>query len=117
MPDFSRTCSNIRLEDDSRLLATCRTRDQRPSQTGYNLNNRIANINGQLKWRREGNYEATCRNCHLEFANNNTVTWLICECRRRDQTWRPTQIKLDDGIDNNDGMLQYRPRRIIHDEL
>lgn len=108
--NFSKTCKNIK-ENDGRLSATCMTRDGKPSQTHYNLDDCIANIDGDLRWfsesPREGGYASSCRNCEVEKLDSNSNAYLVCECQRTDNSWNTTRLNLDRKIDNENGSLWY----------
>lgn len=113
--NFSKTCKSIKIEDNGRLSAICMTRDGRSLQVEYDLNDRIANIDGHLEWSRKGNYADSCENCHIDFVDGNGDAYLVCDCQRPDDSWNTTQLNLDKRIDNTDGELRYYRRRIIHE--
>ena len=106
--DFSRTCRHMDLRHGSVLEATCRSISGRPSQTGIQLNNYIANINGQLRWRRNGNFRASSRHCELDFVSGVTV--LHCDTQRRNGSWTSSSLTLDERIANINGALRYERR-------
>lgn len=113
--DFSRTCRDVDLHRGSFLTSTCKSVSGRPSQAGIQLNNYIANINGNLRWRRNGNFIASSRHCELDFVSGVTV--LLCDTRRANGSWTSSLLTLDERIANLDGALRYeRPAR-GHDEL
>ena len=112
--EFSRTCRDIQLTDDVGLEATCRTINGQNSQTGLNLNHHIINRNGQLRWRRNGNYIDSCHSCDVTtFGGGGSIrTILDCQCQRIDRSWVSAQLNLDERIANINGQLRYeRPPR------
>ena len=106
--DFTRSCRNIDLHRGSVLEATCKSTSGRPSQTGMQLNNYIANINGRLRWQRNGNFIASSRRCELDFVSGVTV--LHCDTQRRDGSWTSSSLTLDEHIANINGALRYERR-------
>jgi hypothetical protein len=111
--DFTRTCSNITLVGTA-LEAMCRTINQGQARSGISLNRYIANIDGRLTWRRNGNYSASSQNFELD--QESGVTFLHCDCQRRDGTWTSSALNLDERISNINGQLTYE-RPVGHDEL
>lgn len=106
--EFTRSCRGIDLHRGSFLEATCRSVSGRPSQTGIQLNNYIANINGNLRWRRNGNFIASSRRCELDFVSGVTV--LHCDTQRRNGSWTSSSLTLDEHIANINGALRYQGR-------
>ena len=112
--NFSWTCKDIKIDENGILSATCMTRNGRPLQTSCNLNERIANINGNLIWSREGGYAETCQDCRIDFVGSNGDAYLVCKCKTSDESDDSpniTQLNLDKRVDNTDGELRcYRGR-------
>ena len=96
------------LHRRSVLEATCKSISGRPSQTGIQLNKYIANNNGNLRWRRNGNFIASSRHCELDFVSGVTV--LHCDTQRRDGSWTSSSLTLDEHIANINGALRYERR-------
>ena len=106
--EFTRSCKNIDLRSKSALDATCRTMRGSHARTGIQLNNYIANIDGDLRWKRNGNYSASSRNCDLDRSHGTTI--LRCDTRRIDGSWTSSSLNLDSRIANINGRLQYQWR-------
>lgn len=104
---FSKTCPSVEIDSDGKITATCKTIDGKNSETVYNLNGCIANIDGNLKWSRRGNYADTCKKCRIVFKPNSEDAYLECDCQRDDKSWNTTELNLDERIDNTDGALRY----------
>ncbi len=119
MPNFSHSCNNINYDPNSTILeAECREAGENGEMipTNIRLNDHIGNINGVLTFGFE-NYQATCRNCHLESMNNDVNIFLICECETTTPNhFIPTQLLLDQQISNIDSQLEYDGEG-GHDEL
>ena len=107
---FSKTSSNIKVNNGI-LSATCKSINRGPLQADFNLNDHIANINGNLEWSQEGGFVDGCKNCRIDFVDvngdgSNGDAYLVCQCRRPD-SWNTTELNLDEKIDNTDGELVY----------
>ena len=107
--DFTRSCRSIDLQRGSVLKATCKSISGRPSQSGIQLNDYIANINGNLRWRRNGNFILSSRRCDLDFVAGVTV--LHCDTQRWNGSWTSSWLTLDERIANINGRLQYQGPR------
>ena len=107
--DFTQTCRDIDLRRGSVLEAVCRSVSGRPSRDRINLNDYIANIDGDLRWQRNGNFSASSRNCDLDRYRGNTI--LRCDTQRRNGTWTSSSVNLDDRIANINGTLRYQGHR------
>jgi hypothetical protein len=97
--NFSQTCENLFVKGN-RLMAECKTRDQRSRPTTLDLNKKIGNLDGVLSWG-DHNFSETCKNITLDGAVLNAV------CKRKDGSSNPTSLNLDEGIDNTDGVLKF----------
>ncbi|MBD1935583.1 CVNH domain-containing protein [Funiculus sociatus] len=102
--EFTKTCSNITLEEGHFLEANCETNNGGRAQTGRSINNLIANRNGKLVWSRNGNYIATSQNCDVDFQSNRT--FLECDTRKSDGSWTSSTLELDRHIANINGNLR-----------
>ena len=98
---FSRSSVDIKLEG-SQLKARCKDRAGSYHDSAVELNNYIANIDGLLKWRPNGNFVASSRNVVL------AGSVLKCHSKTREGTWRYTSINLDEKISNYNGKLIYK---------
>ncbi len=99
--DFSQTCLDTRVSG-STLTSSCYKVDGSTiNMSSIDLNEWIANIDGNLKWRR-GNYIETCR--YMKMVSGSDMEG---QCKTRDQRWVDTSIDLDDHIANINGTLTY----------
>ncbi|WP_375470271.1 CVNH domain-containing protein [uncultured Nostoc sp.] len=103
--EFTKSCTNITLTQGRILEADCKTRNGRTAQTGINLNNYIVNQDGRLGWSRNGNYSASSRNCDVDFQGGRT--FLMCDTRKRDNSFTGASLNLDKHIANINGTLTY----------
>lgn len=104
--EFTKTCSNITLDQGHILEANCETNNGGRAQTGRSLNNLIANINGRLIWRRDGNYIASSQHCELDYQSGRT--FLHCDTRKSDGSWTSSSLDLDRHIANINGTLRIQ---------
>lgn len=105
--NFSKTSYFIE-ERNGRISAICMTIDRKPLQVDFNLNDYVANINGNLEWLQNGNYADSCTNCRVEKDGNDA--YLVCDCPRSDGYMNNSRLNLDKRIDNKDGNLWYVPQ-------
>lgn len=105
--NFSKTSYELK-EKKGILYAICMTIDGKPSLLEFNLNDYIANINGNLDWLEKGNYSDSCTNCQVEKDLNNA--YLVCDCPRRNGYMNKSRLNLDKRIDNHNGKLWYVPQ-------
>ena len=103
--DFSLTCTDIRLDEDTKLSAECETIDKGKKRSGIYLNKYITNIDGGLSWKNNGNFMYSCKNSYLDVVPGRVV--LKSTCERRDKSEVPVGILLDRQITNDDGVLKY----------
>jgi len=110
--DYTDSCTNSRLVMGTWLSADCKMRN---GGTHYgamlNLNDVIANDDGFLKWRRGGNFAATCNHIYIIAPD---IGRLGAFCRPKRGGARPAFVNLGARIDNMDGELRYQPG---HDDL
>jgi cytolysin (calcineurin-like family phosphatase) len=100
---FASTCSNISLQGNNVLAATCSTASGTQSTT-LDLDTCITNAGGTLWWdTTSGNYAASCTSCSL------STTQLTCQCNNGSGTYGSTSIELDNNITNCNGTLTYGP--------
>jgi hypothetical protein len=100
---FTKSCSNITLNQGRILEADCKRRNGSTARTGINLNNYITNINGTLVWTGRGNYIATSRNCHVVYKPNDS--FLKCDVHKGNGIWISSTLNLDRHIANLNGNL------------
>lgn len=105
--NFSKTSYYIE-EKNGIISAICMTIDGEPLQVDFNLNDYVANINGNLEWLQNGNYADSCTNCRVEKDGNNA--YLVCDCPKRDGYMNKSRLNLDKRIDNINGNLWYVPQ-------
>ena len=103
--EFTKSCWNVDLNNNTFLTADCRTRSGATANTGIQLNNRIANDDGRLVWRRNGNFGASSRNCDVD--NQSGRTFLHCDTQRRNGSWTSSSFNVDDHSANINGNLRY----------
>jgi cytolysin (calcineurin-like family phosphatase) len=97
---FGSSCSNIALQGNNVLAASCATSSGSQSTT-LDLNTCITNAGGTLWWdTTSGNYAASCNSCSL------SATQLTCKCGSGSGT---TSIELNNNISNCNGTLKYGP--------
>ncbi len=98
---FSLTCRNIEYKG-GKLSAECESQPRSSQQIStLNLNNCIANIDGILKWRINGNYASNnSSNCRIIPSTSNAKKpYLACICRTNDlYTYTSCGINLSEGI-------------------
>ncbi len=95
---FSSTSSNISL-DGAYLRALCADVEGQQQNSGIDLNTCVANIDGILKWAKDGNFAASSEGIQL----NGSI--LTCDCNRTDGTMNSSQLNLDECITNLNGQL------------
>ncbi|KIM50845.1 hypothetical protein SCLCIDRAFT_110053 [Scleroderma citrinum Foug A] len=83
------------------LYATCQSSDGSDVSTSIDLNQCVANTNGNLFCSKNGNYSATCSGCGLS-AN---AGYLVCTCNDYNQAGQYADIELDQCLTNSDGNL------------
>ncbi|MCL6752886.1 hypothetical protein KBT16_18690 [Nostoc sp. CCCryo 231-06] len=120
--DFSESCINEILVGDRFLLAKCSdaagqfrsdldrngvlSPSNPPSGTILNLNDHIANNDGNLVWQKNGGFSASVKNCSLSGVGQSRRGLLLtCDAARRDGSFVRSAINLDDKIANYDSKL------------
>ncbi len=103
--DFTKSCSDIDLTNNNLLDANCKDRNGNINGTFTLLDAFIANSDGRLVWQVDGNYDASSRNCDVEFVSG--VTFLQCDTQKRNGNWTSSSLNLDEHIANIDGDLRY----------
>jgi len=100
--NYSASSRGIRLEDDGRtLVADCRDVDGHHRQSRLDLNACLTNVNGSLRWARNGNFRASARNVRLVYGGKV----LEAECGDGGGGWSRNHVRLDEMIENADGQL------------
>ncbi|NER29271.1 MAG: hypothetical protein F6J89_17000 [Symploca sp. SIO1C4] len=98
--DFSKTCKNISLENETIVEAQCKRISGNFVPAAVNLNNCIENRNGGLRFGGD-KFIFTCKPPLLY-----DETGLTASCRNYDGNYVPSLLNLDEGITNNDGLLE-----------
>ncbi|WP_339382171.1 CVNH domain-containing protein [Aetokthonos hydrillicola] len=98
------TCRDVRINEGSVLEAQCPDNNNRLGTTSIQLNNYIANIDGRLIWRRNGNFRATSRSCEI----GHNFPEMSCLSRRNNSKYVSSTIIVDERIFNINGILQYK---------
>lgn len=112
--DFSNTCREINLVNQTTVRAICKRRDQSEQYTTTDLNRYIANADGQLSWDLNGGkFILTCQQPNLL----GEIQRLGAYCKKRNGATQITFINLNEHIANIDGFLKYQDGGGIHDEL
>lgn len=113
---FSESCENLKLHfpvgGGTFLGADCKDEVGNLNYSTINLNDYIANMNGNLVWLENGNFSATCD--HPELAgvgvrSTNSAT-LVVMCRTSGSIpFQPNRFDLNERITNSNGNLVYEP--------
>jgi CVNH domain len=107
--NYSHSCRTTALLVGTVLEANCKKRDgSTHDRASINLNAYIANDNGNLVWRRDGNFKGSCGNVRLGGGipfNGKPV--LVATCLTIDGHLARPSINLDENIANIDGELVY----------
>ncbi|KAJ4397637.1 hypothetical protein N0V93_001870 [Gnomoniopsis smithogilvyi] len=99
--NFSGSATQITLDQDYDLIASCSKVDGSRRLSSINLNRCLTNSDGHFKWSREGNFGASARNVRL--ADGGKV--LEAELRNAGGHWVWDKIALDEKIGNQNGEL------------
>jgi CVNH domain len=102
--DFTKTCSNITINDNGLLMADCRTENGEIAEVSYNLNDRVGNEDGRLLW--GGGRFSETSHCKLHYYTETTT--LQCDTQKRDGSRASSSLNLDERIANINGSLRYR---------
>lgn len=113
---FSGSCENLKLQFPTSggvfLEADCKDETGNPNHSTINLNDYIANMNGDLVWLENGNFSATCDRPELAgigSQSTNSAT-LVVMCRTGGYIpFQPNRFNLDERITNRNGTLVYEP--------
>lgn len=111
---FAQSCTDLKMYHNAHgwLFAHCPRSDGRINYSArINLNNHIANHNGELVWQQNGNYVASCGRVHVNPSENEekldgTVLYTHCRIGGGYQD-HATGIDLNRRILNQDGNLVY----------
>ncbi len=98
--NFLATCKNLSLQGNT-LNGTCQKMDQSWILTSLNLDECLANINGNFQWQQSGAYSQSSNNCNLN-ASNGIIT---CSARKMDGSMNTTTFNLNNSVSNLDGFL------------
>jgi cytolysin (calcineurin-like family phosphatase) len=103
--DFATTgaCTNITLQGQNVLAASCPTASGAQMSTTLDLNTCITNDNGGLMWSNPGNYSGSCSGCSL------SGTLLTCQCSNTSGQSQSTTIDVNHQITNCNGTLKWGP--------
>lgn len=102
--NFSSSSSNITVDRDYDLIASCRGVDGQQKLSAISLNSVLTNIDGEFRWAKGGNFGASARDVIL--LDNGKV--LEAELGRGgDRGWNRTTIRLDERITNDNGELRF----------
>jgi hypothetical protein len=98
--DFAASCRDLD-SDGAELTAQCRRVDGSMTFTSIDLSRYVANDNGRLVRRDDGHFDASC-----DAISVSCDGVLEAQCRKRDgQTWRYTELDLNEFLANFNGEL------------
>ena len=103
---FSKTSKDISL-DGTLLRAQCIDAHSEYQDSEIDLNQYIANVNGTLKWKSNGNFVKSSKKITVEGSV------LKCKTRNKFHQWHQTELDLDEKIANCNGRLVYGFQRAI----
>ena len=103
---FSKTSKDISL-DGTLLHAQCIDAHGEYQDSEIDLNQYIANVNGTLKWKSNGNFVKSSKKITVEGSV------LKCKTRNKFHQWHQTELDLDEKIANCNGRLVYGFQRAI----
>ncbi|MGK3960956.1 CVNH domain-containing protein [Sorangium sp. So ce1667] len=102
--DFDLSCQSISYNNVfAQLVAYCRTLDGNYVFSFIELDQCIANANGDLVWTHGGQFSWTCLPCEVDYDGNRP--WLECDCLDDNGVHRDTRLPLFQGIINLNGVL------------
>ncbi|KAL1879174.1 hypothetical protein Daus18300_001753 [Diaporthe australafricana] len=99
--NFSASSSQMNIDGDYDLVASCRRMDGSQRLTSISLNNCLTNEDGHLRWAKGGNFGASARNVRLIDGGRT----LEAELRNCGGGWVWDRIALDEKIGNSNGDL------------
>jgi hypothetical protein len=99
--NFSASSTQMSIDKDYDLIASCRRVDGSQRLTSISLNDCLTNSDGHLRWARGGGFGASARNVRL-VDGGRTLEAELRNCAGR---WVWDRIALDEKIGNNDGDL------------
>lgn len=99
--NFSASSSQMNIDGDNDLIASCRRMDGSQRLTSISLNNCLANVDGHFRWAKGGNFGASAR--HVRLVDGGRT--LEAELRNRSGGWVWDRIALDEKIANSNGDL------------
>lgn len=99
--NFSASSSQMNIDGDYDLIASCRRMDGSQRLTSISLNNCLTNTDGRFRWAKGGNFGASARNVRLIDGGRT----LEAELRNCGGAWVWDRIALDERIGNSNGDL------------
>ncbi|KKY32486.1 putative glutamine-serine-proline rich [Diaporthe ampelina] len=99
--NFSASSTQMNMDGDYDLIASCRRRDGSQRLTSISLNNCLTNDDGHFRWAKGGNFGASARNVRLIDGGRT----LEAELRNCGGSWVWDRIALDERIGNSNGDL------------
>lgn len=99
--NFHASSRNVRLENDSILVAECADCYGNHHWTSIDLNDCLTNTFGRLEWARGGNFRPTAR--HIRLEDNGST--LEADLGDGNGAWTPNRIYLNERITNDNGRL------------
>ncbi|KAM7203891.1 Cyanovirin-N [Rhypophila sp. PSN 637] len=97
------SCSSCTIVNNNALRCNCRNQGGGWTWSELNLNNCLANANGQLDWRRGGNYQSSCSSWALVDQQHFSTKCTTYPGGPSSWTY---QKNLDERIHNGNGVLR-----------
>lgn len=102
--NFSSSCHTITLDATHDLIAYCRLSNGAYKLSSVDLDNCLANIDGEFRWERDGHFGATARNARL--VEDGRVMEAELEMGAH-KGWKLARVQLDERISNENGDLIF----------
>jgi len=101
---FTRSSRHVSLGPDFILKADCRTCKGAFQPSFVDLKGFVGNVNGNLQFDNHSFHQSS-RFAIVETRGD--ASFLVAECRTVAGNWQRSQLRLDDRISNQDGVLRY----------
>lgn len=99
--NFSGSATQITMDRDYDLIASCGRVDGSRKLSSISLNRCLTNSDGHFRWSSEGNFGGSARNVRL-VDGGKVLEAELADCGGR---WVRARVALDENIGNNDGEL------------
>jgi len=101
--NFSGSSSNITMDNDYDLIASCIASDGSQRLSSVSLNNILTNSGGEFRWAKGGNFGGSAR--HVSLEDGGRV--LTAELANMSGGWSRAMVRLDERITNENGALKF----------